>query len=382
MTEPKQKIYLPYIICGYASLFALGLLDNARGPYYADVAHDLALPDSKASFIFVMASFMAFVMGLAANSFIQKFNLLNLIRVGHLTMAAGYLALARMHDFITLILATTLFGVGFGLINVGQNILIFEGAPIEHRRKFISGLHSVYALASILGPLVISVFLANGMNWRQGFAWFAVIPLLTFFLTFTAKNQASVTAQGSSRLKDENSWRKTLAGASLGFYVLAEILLSSRLVVYLRREEGMAPELAAQILAIFFILVLAGRILFTFIDLRQFKSRQIMLVCLSFSIVTNGLGLVFSPYWLVFCGLCMAPMFGVGVTYISELSPKNPSRGIANALSLNAIMIVMMHFSVGYVTQVYGIRTAMLSGPAFLLISWIILKLEPWKSNA
>lgn len=325
---------------------------------------------------------MAFVMGLISNSFIQRFSLLNLIRVGHITMAGGFLALSYMHNFFTLILATSLFGVGFGLLNVGQNILIFEGAPLELRRKFISGLHSFYALASILGPLVISVFFNYGLTWREGFAWFGLIPLLAFFLTFTAKNQVSPHSQESSRAKDEGSWRKTMAGASLGFYVLAEILLSSRLVVYLRREEGMGPDVAAQILAIFFVMVLAGRILFTFLDLRQFKSRQIMLWCLGFSLVTNILGLLFSPYWLVLCGLCMAPMFGVGVTYMSELSPKNPSRAIANALSINAIMIVMMHFAVGYVTQVYGIQMAMMSGPVFLLLSLLILKLEPWKSHA
>lgn len=381
MTERKPKLYLPYIFCGYASLFALGLLDNARGPYYADVAGDLALPDSKASFLFVMASLMAFVMGMVSHPFIQRFNLLNLIRVGHLTMAAGFLALSYMTDFITLILATSLFGVGFGLINVGQNILIFDGAPLQMRRKFISGLHSIYALASILGPLIISIFFSYGLTWRQGFAWFGLVPLFAFFLTYTAKNQVGEEGHDSNA-RDDMSWRKSLAGASLGFYVLAEILLSSRLVVYLRREEGMEPDVAAQVLALFFILVLAGRILFTVLDVHRFKSRQIMLVCLVFSFVTNILGLVFSPYWLVLCGLCMAPMFGVGVTYMSELSPKNPSRGIANALSLNAIMIVMMHFGVGYVTQAYGIQAAMMSGPAFLLISWLILKLEPWKHHA
>lgn len=373
---------MPYIVCGYASLFALGLLDTARGPYYADVAGDLALPDTKASFLFVMASFMAFLMGLVSHAFIQRFNLLNLIRVGHLTMAGGYLALSYIQDFLTLILATSLFGIGFGLINVGQNILIFDAVPFESRRKYISGLHSFYALASILCPLVISIFFNNGITWREGFAWFGLIPLLAFFLTYAARNQSGAHADESLHTKDRVTWRTTLIGTSLGFYVLAEILLSSRLVVYLRREEGMAPDLASQVLAIFFILVLTGRILSTFLDLRQFKSRQIILVCLTLSFVTNVLGLVFSPYWLVFCGLFMAPVFAVGVTYISELSSKNPSRGIANALSINAIMIVMMHFAVGYVTQAHGIQIAMMSGPVFLLISWLILKLEPWKSNA
>lgn len=381
MNEQNSKLYWPYIICGYASLFALGLLDNARGPYYADIGVELGLTDSKTSFIFVMASFMAFLMGMITNWFIHHFNLLNLIRFGHLTMAAGFFALSRIYDFTSLVLATSLFGVGFGLINVGENILIFEGAPVAVRRKFISGLHSVYALASLLGPLVISIFISNGVTWRQGFAWFSTIPLLAFAMTYMAKIQSPQVAE-ENRRRDEVSWQTNLAGVALGFYVLAEILLSSRLVVYLRRIKDMSPELAAQVLALFFIFVLVGRTAFTFLDLRKYSSRQIMLSCLIFSIVTNVLGLIWSPYWLVLCGLCMAPMFGVGVTFVSELYPLNPNRAIANALSVNAIMIVAMHFVVGYVTQTTGIQTAMVAGPVLMLISWLILKLEPWKSNA
>ena len=381
MESVKSKIYFPYIVCGYASLFALGLLDNARGPYYADFAADLKLPDSKASFLFVMTSLMAFFMGLIANWFIRKWNLLNLIRVGHLCMTGGFLCLAVMTNFLTLVLATTLFGTGFGLINVGENILIVDGTPVELRRKYISGLHSFYAMASILSPLVISIFIQNGLTWRHGFAWFSIAPLFSFALTFFAKIQKSaVVEEHHSQLKI--SWKIMLAGAALGFYVLAEILITSRLVVYLRRYDGMAPDLAAQVLALFFILVLAGRILVTFIDLRQFSSRKIMLICLGFSFLMNSLGLFWSPYWLVLCGLCMAPMFGIGVSYIAEIFPQDPSRAIANALSVNAIMIVIMHFTVGFVTQSSGIRTAMLAGPVFLLLAFVIFKLEPWKKDA
>lgn len=324
---------------------------------------------------------MAFLMGMVTNWFIHRFNLLNLIRFGHLTMAAGFFALSKIYDFTSLILATSLFGIGFGLINVGENILIFEGAPIAVRRKFVSGLHAVYALASLIGPLAISIFISNGVTWRQGFVWFSTIPVLAFALTFAAKIQ-SPQVEGENQRRDKVPWQTSLVGVALGFYVLAEILLSSRLVVYLRRVKEMSPELAAQVLALFFIFVLAGRIVFTFLDLRKYTSRQIMLACLVFSFLTNVLGFISSPYWLVLCGFCMAPMFGVGVTFISELYPVNPNRGIANALSVNAIMIVTMHFLVGYVTQTTGIQTAMMAGPLLLLISWLILKLEPWKSNA
>lgn len=325
---------------------------------------------------------MAFVMGLVTNWVIRKINLLNLIRVGHLAMATGFFAISQMNNFTTLIFATTLFGVGFGLINVGENILILEGTPPEMRRKFLSGLHSFYALASLIGPLAISIFISNGMGWREGIAWIGAVPLAAFALSFTAKVQAHHEPTERIERHDPFSWKKVLAGVSLGFYALAEILISSRVVVYLRRSEGVAPELAAQILAMFFVMVLLGRVAFTFINLTRFKSRNIMLFCLSFSFVTNVLGLTVSPYWIVLCGLCMAPMFGLGVTLVSELFPINPGRGVAFALSINAIMIVTMHFTVGYVTQTTGIQTAMLFGPVFLFLSWLILKLEPWKLDA
>ena len=43
----SEKNNWSYIIIAYASLFVLGLLDNARGPYFPDILEDLELTDSQ-----------------------------------------------------------------------------------------------------------------------------------------------------------------------------------------------------------------------------------------------------------------------------------------------------------------------------------------------
>ena len=82
--------YWPIIISAYLTLFALGLLDNARGPYFPDIIRDLNLNDTQASLFFATVSTVAFFSGRVVPQLVNKLGLMNVIRIGVVLMGAGF----------------------------------------------------------------------------------------------------------------------------------------------------------------------------------------------------------------------------------------------------------------------------------------------------
>ena len=377
----RIAIYVPYVVFGYLSLFTLGLLDNARGPFFPDLSTSLELSDSKASFLFVTTSLVSFFIGRAVPFFLKKISLLNLTRLAHLIMGLGFFALAWTYDFKTLVLAAALFGVGFGTINVSQNILILDGSTARTRRRLLSGLHSIYALASLLSPLVVSLLYSNGFDWRTSMMLMSLAPLIALVSSFSCHNQPHVSGSEAAELPARFRFDVILFSIGAGFYVIAELLLSSRLVLFLQRQHGWAPQEASLLLSGFFIAMFISRLFFTFRELKNIQNIQIMKVALCFSAVFFYLAVAFSPYFFVVVGLFMGPIFGVSIDYVSEIFSYASSRAIASVLAIQSLVIVSMHYIIGLITESLGIQVAMLLGPLFIGLSYLFMILEPWNKQ-
>lgn len=386
MSEVKStsQTYLPYIVAGYASLFALAFLDNSRSPVFQDIIQDLKLADGPAGLFYSATSFMSFVLGRLSPRFLSAgMSLLNLTRLGHFLMMVGFLAISRAQNFTWLVLAAALFGVGYGMINLAENVLIVEGAAPQLRRRLLSGLHSIYAFSSLTAPVVISFLFELQISWREAFTVIAFVPAVAIMTTFWARSEqvpayAMPPEEGAYRFQ----WRNFGAAVGIAMYVISEILVSTRLPLYLRRVENYAPETAARYLGLFFLLLFLGRLVFAFLKLERISNRQIMIVSLIGAITFTLLGIFVHPVWFAWAGLPMSPFFGVSLNYVTESFGQGVSQSLGAALSLQSLFVVLMHYGIGVITEYWGIRTAVLVTPVFLVISLILLIVSSRKPHA
>jgi MFS transporter, FHS family, glucose/mannose:H+ symporter len=369
------KTYTPYITAGFVSLFALAFLDNSRSPVFQDIIVDLDLKDGVAALFFAATSFMSFVLGRTSPRILAAgVSLLNLVRIGHLLMLLGFVWISKSHSIVALISASGLFGVGYGIINLTQNILIIEGSAPALRRRLLSGLHSVYALASLVAPVVISFCFEFGIEWRQAFVIFSVFPLGAIVMTFFAKNKAAADlVKAVPAARNNFNLKNFLVSLGIAFYVVGEILVTTRLPLYLRRDEGFSPESAARYLGLFFLLLFIGRLSFAFVKFEKISNRQIMLVSLALATLTTALGVLVHPAWFAWSALPMAPFFGVALNYITESFGQGVNAALGAALSLQSLFVVAMHYGIGMITESWGIRTAMLVTPIFLILSGVLI---------
>src|SRR6185312_6119329 len=182
----RLQINWPLVATAYMTMFCLGTLDNIRGPFFPDVTNNLHLTNFQAAFFYAVVSAMAGVAGSVVARSAQRFGDLVVLRAGQLLMAGGFAVLAFVHTFWQMIAACTVFGLGFGVLNVAQNLLVLDATPsttsLDSRRRLLSGLHATYAFSSVLAPLLAARIFHIGGSWREGFLLCAAFVSTSFFM--------------------------------------------------------------------------------------------------------------------------------------------------------------------------------------------------------
>lgn len=377
----NSKTNWSIILLAYVTLFSLGLLDSARGPYFADIMSDLHLTNTQGSLFFAVVSSMAFFTAWIVPSLVRNFSLLMVIRMGLLVMGLGFALVSMASNFMMLLLSCVIFGFGFGVLNVAQNLLILEGASSALRRRLFSGLHGMYAFASLVAPLVAAQLFRMQITWRTAFMGFASVVVVSLVVSLFVKqdksfqkNKSISEISGSEKNLEKIKFKSYgLVGSMLSLYVLAELLVSTRLSLYVRQVYFYSPEQAANLLALFFLFLLLGRVIFFLIS---FKASSLLIIefCIVFTFFAYVLGLWVHPWLFALTGLTMAPIFALSLDMVADMFPDLSSLALSNVIGLSCVYIVSMHVVMGLLSDWIGIAQAMTLGLVFLFVTWVLLK--------
>lgn len=360
----------------YLGLACAGYLDNLRGPYFPEVLSGLSLRDDIGALFFSCASLFAFLASPVFDFLKKYFSVVQIWSSGVLFMAAGFFLMAHAAGAATLFLCATIFGLGFGTVSIGQNLMVFENVSHQSRRQIYSGLHSMYGLASLASPLAAAYLMRDNIQWRTAFSLSSLVPLVLFIASFflffqTAPRQAEPDVNPhifSSHRK--LVWIWALVNA---FYLFAEISISSRLVLYLNRHKELNLVDATQYLTGFFLSLWLGRVLFTLCHFRRITTWQILVISQITAAVCITLGLLHKPIWLSISGLCLAPIFPFMMEYVSHLFGKHCQKPLSFIVGFGSLSIVVMHLIVGVVSEQWSLAVALWIGPLGLLLSLVLM---------
>lgn len=366
-----------YILLAYTALFSLGLLDNSRGPFFPDLVQDLQLSDSRGALFFAMTAFMGFWGSYWAGRWAERSSARRGMQIGLLIMGAGFFLISIAQSLWELMLYCGVFGVGFGAVSVFQNVLVHIGATERYRRRLFSGLHSMYAFSSLTAPLVISWMFHWQWNWRDGFRWVAVVPIAVAFMGLMVPEKDKDVVEGTDQdpLGTPPAFsHKLLMSFTMALYVWAEVAASTRLVLFVRRDWLYSAESASLLLAAFFALLLVGRLVFTVFELNRYSNFMVLSTSFLLSAILFALGLFFHPICLVLSGLTMAPFFSVAMDYHVEVFKTHASSSISLTVAMFLLTAVAMHYGMGWITEEFGVRQALLVGPISLVVGFILLQ--------
>ncbi len=375
----KPKLFI--ITLAYLSLFALGLIDNFRGALLPEILQYFKVNNTQGAYFFISTSIFSVLASFSSRHWLEKIPALALWRWGVLAMSLGALGIFFAPHFLILLMTCTILGLGFGTLGVTQNLLISLLASPKSKQKLLSGLHSMYGLASFFSPLLVGVLTQRGFSWNSVFMIACVVTLFVFFFSFlipTSDLNACVDTatlplknsqtQASSRL-DLSSW---LFGLSLAFYVSLELLVSTRLTTYLKTVHQWSLVDSSHYLSYFFLALLSGRALFTFFH-PPLATRKLLFISLLSSSLLILMGLRIHPFFLTLSGLFLAPFYPLAITLVSELFPEKVSSVMSLTISLQSFLFILVNLVIGHWTDHFGIASAMNFAFVFGGASWITL---------
>jgi FHS family glucose/mannose:H+ symporter-like MFS transporter len=355
-------------------MFALGVVDNGRGPIYPDLLNDFGLNDSRGALFFATTAFFSLFNNLFGTLWLKRLGSYHAFQFFLGLQALSPLAIWLSTSFMGSLVGAAMLGIAMGGLGVTQNILVGEAAPPEKRRQAFAFLHGLYCGSSFVAPIAISALYLLHMTWRASFLCLALPSVLLLIATFfhrPIKVHDEAEAPRFTFTPPERRAVQWIAGTVM-MYVMAELLISTRLVLYLRRELGFEVTHANSYLAWFYGLMFVGRVGPALLP-RSLPALTVMRLSAAVGSVGLLLGIIWNPLWFLPAGLAMAPWFPATMSYIQEEYGAVRSATFAWVFTLHGTGIMIMHLATGWLTDLFGLRIALGIGPFALGIVSLLL---------
>ena len=372
-----MKIIWPLILISYASLFVFGLSDNIRGPLFAEILKDFNVSDSMGSLMFALSSISGFISSHFARHLLRRFDRRSILQVASIGLTIALLGLALAPNFYVFLAFSVLFGMCSGIIGLIPNVLVPLGSSAEKKQQLLSGLHAMYGIASLLAPMLVAAIGFFTHNWRFTFAITAIAPLSLVIYSLHKSHhphheKPKRTAEEHKENKKKNFKPQIFLAFMVSFAVAAEVMLSSRLALYMRRVWNFNLEMSSLYVTYFFIALLLGRLLFTGVKFNRSIPFQLS-VCLLITAVCVALALFVHPLFFAVAGMSIAPFYPLAIAMISSEFPHDLDTAVSYMMATDSMMLAIMHVSVGKLSDQFGIHHAMYSEAFFLTVSFILV---------
>lgn len=368
---------LKVLLLAYSSLILLGLSDNIRGPLFPEILRQFQISDTQGALFFSLSSVCGFIGGFFSKKIIDVFGVLKALRLSFLSLLVGQLLISAAQSFEFLIFGVFFFGFSLGLMGVIQNMLVVQEIPAGAlKNKIISGLHSMYAGSSLIAPMLVNfvAWMALPLSlWRTCFILGAVFCCVILALSYWGPDihETLRTPQGRTEPVEDRGAQIYFA-VILACYVLAEILVSSRMALYMRRQYESDLAQSSWYTAGFFVSLLLSRLLFSVWAPRA-KIKTQLVASLGLTVLSLLVGLYLHPVGLALSGFFMGPFYPLMMVQLGALFHQSVTQAISWAVALSSLFIVAMHFSVGVITDAWGLQVAFLMGPMFCVISIVMI---------
>jgi FHS family glucose/mannose:H+ symporter-like MFS transporter len=372
-----MKIIWPLILISYASLFVFGISDNIRGPLFPEILKSFHLSDSMGSLMFALSSLSGFVASHFARKLLRTFDRRSILQGACLVMTFTLIALALSPNFYIFLFFSVLYGLSSGLIGLVPNVLVPLGSSPEKKQQLLSGLHAMYGVASLIAPMLVAVLGFFTGNWRYTFAFTALAPLSLFIYSLHKSHhphhaKPKVSKEEHKATSKLNFRPQVFLAFMVSFSVAAEIMLSSRIALYMRRVWDANLETSSLYVTYFFISLLLGRLLFAGVKFKK-SIRFLLSGCLILTAVTIFLGLFVHPLFLATAGFTIAPFYPLSISFISSEFPNDLDTAVSYMMATDSMMLALMHVLIGQLSDSFGIHHAMFAGVFFLSISFFLV---------
>lgn len=369
-----------YLILAYASLFVYGMADNIRGPLFPEILSDFSLTNSYGSMMFVMSSLSGPIVGIIVLNLLKRFNRLQILSYAACLMAISLFLISKSLTFGNFLFFSFIIGITSGVIGIIPNMLVTMGTRLERREQYMSGLHSMYGISSLLAPILVTFVARYEHSWRMVFQIVSFFPMVLFLGSFYAEKSMRINkTEGRNtpqiqKVPREKYFKDQMHLAfMLSFAVAAEVMISSRLSQFMRVVHGADLKRSSLYTTYFFIALMLSRVFLAIFKWRaKIKFQLEIFLILSFGFLSWGIFI--NPFAMALSGFFIAPVFPLSAALIAEKFPDDFDRAMTYVIGLDSLLLALMHLSVGKLTDLFNIQVALVLGLISLVCSFMLLR--------
>lgn len=265
----------------YIAFISLGLPDAVLGAGWPLMHLGLGVPLGHAGIPQMITSIGTIVSSIFSTRVIKKLGTGKVTAISVGLTAVALLGFGLTPSFWFLILFSVPLGLGAGAIDAGLNAYVASHYEARH----MNWLHSFWGIGALMGPLLLSAMLANGLSWRSGYISIALVQfvlVLALILALPLWNKVKARKESLEPIEvqagpaEDGINRESifypirvrgtkLALSTFFFYCGIEASMGLWGGSYLHRVEGMDVAAAARWVSFFYGGITLGRFLAGFI---------------------------------------------------------------------------------------------------------------------
>lgn len=359
------------MIFGFLTLLLSAFFDNIRGPLLVPMLQTLGLTLSGGG-LFLGVSHIGAALASLLLLRLQKTATDRRILLGAFSMTVFVGGVASVtRGPLTLVLLALLTGFVITSLGTMCNILVILGSPKQLLGKILSGLHGMYGVGSYLGTITVGQLLSLTLPWYMAYVVASICGL--GMLVLIAVQFPGQTTHGirPAQSLGKPRWSHLLVVVTFAFYVGAEVSMIMWMPAFLTQGKGLSPAEGAQYASYFFLVLTATRFGCAFFVKPSFE-KPLAVACLMVSFGFFWYAFYYDYRFIALAGL-LGPFYPLFFSMVSKTFSVS-WRMMTTLIMLGVNGFVgITNYSIGQLSDAYGVAIAYRSGPILLAGTAILL---------
>lgn len=323
LRDPRRRSLL---VAAALGLLGIGALQAMYGPAFPGLIERYDVGVDAVGLTVVLNFAGSFVATVASSVLLVRVGYRPVLIGAGATMTAGVLLAALAPTWTWLLIGAASAGLGFGLLNVGFNLLVARvfapnAAPV------LNLLSAVFGVGAVLGPAAVA---AVGGSLRLPFVGLALVVGASTIVAFRVPEPEAAPPAKPAPLP----WLAAIGFVALyALYVATESGVASWETVHL--EPSLGARSAALMTSVFWVALTIGRLAAIPLSAR-IEPRTLVLLSTAAGLAALSAAHVtaFAPFAYALAGLALAPVFPTTLAWIERVFPRRSERIVPLALAV------------------------------------------------